>query len=163
MNARSPKMVISSMWLQIAVLTFVIGFAVLGYLAYRVHAEHPPIARQTVGPRGVVFTEEDVMAGQHLFQKYGLMSDTDSTQHTHKADDQALRQRATDWQFVRMLAHRNGFFDPQTPEIDLVVLGLDRLVRVCCRVEGRRPLEAVLAIGALFRGHVGHQRTQLFG
>ena len=33
-------MVISSLWLQTAVLTFLIGFAVLGYLAYVIHNEH---------------------------------------------------------------------------------------------------------------------------
>lgn len=68
------KMVVSSVWLQVAILTFVIGFAVLGYLAYSIHAEHPPIPKQVVSADGtVLFTGDDVMAGQHLFQKYGLM------------------------------------------------------------------------------------------
>jgi nitric oxide reductase subunit B len=68
------KMVVSSLWLQFAVLTFIIGFAVLGYLAYSIYAEHPPIAARMVAPDGeVVFTREDVMRGQHLFQRFGLM------------------------------------------------------------------------------------------
>ena len=70
------KMVISSRWLQVAILTFIVGFAVLGYLAYAIHAQHPPIPNEVrVGaPDGpVLFTGDDVMAGQNLFQKYGLM------------------------------------------------------------------------------------------
>ena len=74
--ARSTRrpMVISSRWLQVGILTFVIGFAILAYLAVRIEREHAPIPRQVVAPDGaVLFTGEDVMAGQHLFQKYGLM------------------------------------------------------------------------------------------
>jgi nitric oxide reductase subunit B len=68
------KMDISPLWLQIAIITFIIGFAVLGYLAYSIYHEAPPIPEKAVGPDGqVVFTGKDVMAGQHLFQKYGLM------------------------------------------------------------------------------------------
>ena len=55
-------------------LTFVVGFGILGYLAYRIYAEHPPVPRATVGPDGaVLYTEGDVFAGQLVFEKYGLM------------------------------------------------------------------------------------------
>jgi nitric oxide reductase subunit B len=58
----------------VAILTFVIGFGILGYLAYRVYAEHPPVPRVTVAPDGsVVFTRDDVFDGQVVFEKYGLM------------------------------------------------------------------------------------------
>jgi nitric oxide reductase subunit B len=68
------RMVVSSLWLQSAILTFIIGFGVLGYLAYSIYWEHPPIPGRTVTPGGeLVFTGEEVMAGQHLFQRYGLM------------------------------------------------------------------------------------------
>ena len=70
------QMVISPLWLQAAILTFIIGFGVLGYLAYSIHRDAPPIPTQVRvdSPGGeVLFTEADVMAGQHLFQKYGLM------------------------------------------------------------------------------------------
>lgn len=71
--SRRP-MVISSLWLQVAIVTFIIGFAVLGYLAYSIYHEAPPIPRNVVAPDGtVVFTSQEVMGGQHLFQKYGLM------------------------------------------------------------------------------------------
>ncbi len=71
--SRRP-MVISSLWLQFAILTFIIGFCVLGYLAYSIYAEHPPVpSRMVSDQQEVIFTGDDVMAGQHLFQKYGLM------------------------------------------------------------------------------------------
>ena len=67
-------MLISSLWLQVSLLTFAAGFAVLGYLAYRISAEHPPIPARVLDPGGrVLFTGEEIMGGQHVFQKYGLM------------------------------------------------------------------------------------------
>lgn len=74
MSAPTRRMTISSGWLQAAVLTFLVGFAVLGYLAYRIHSDHPPIPQETVDPQGkLLFRGDEVMAGQHVFQKYGLM------------------------------------------------------------------------------------------
>ena len=74
MQSPSSKMLISSLWLQVSLLTFAIGFAVLGYLAYRIQAEHPPIPRRVLGADGrTLFTGEDIMGGQHVFQRYGLM------------------------------------------------------------------------------------------
>jgi nitric oxide reductase subunit B len=68
------RMIISSRWAQVAILTFLIGFATLGYLAYAMYADHPPIPQRVVTTDGrLVFTGDDVMAGQHIFQKYGLM------------------------------------------------------------------------------------------
>ena len=68
------RMVISSLWLQMAVVTCLAGFAVLLYLAYRIHAEPPPIPGRVVAEDGsTVFAGSDIMAGQHIFQKFGLM------------------------------------------------------------------------------------------
>ena len=36
-------MVVSPAWLQVVLVTFLIGFAILGYLAYRIYEDHPPI------------------------------------------------------------------------------------------------------------------------
>ena len=74
MSTASREMVISRLWFQVAILTFVAGFAVLGYLAYVIYAEQPPIPKQVTDPQGqALFTGDDIMAGQHIFQKYGLM------------------------------------------------------------------------------------------
>ncbi|MEO6777486.1 MAG: cbb3-type cytochrome c oxidase subunit I [Kofleriaceae bacterium] len=61
-------------WIQVALLTFVIGFAILGYLAYRVYADHPPVPRETVASDGTaLFSRDDVFRGQMVFERYGLM------------------------------------------------------------------------------------------
>ncbi len=74
MDVHARRMTISPAWLQVAILTFVIGFGILGYLAYRIAWDHPPIPARVQAPGGeVLFTGEDVLAGQHLFQRYGLM------------------------------------------------------------------------------------------
>ena len=70
---RSP-LAVAPAWIQAAILTFVIGFGILGYLAYRAYADHPPVPRATVGATGVMlFTSDDVFQGQLVFEKYGLM------------------------------------------------------------------------------------------
>lgn len=74
MPRRIRMMEISPLWLQIALITFVVGFGVLGYLAFRINADQPPIPREVRGAEErVLFTHDDILAGQHLFQKYGLM------------------------------------------------------------------------------------------
>jgi len=74
MPGRPRTMAVSPLWLQVAIVTFGVGFAILGLLAYLVTAEHPPIPARVDRPDGtVLFTGADIMAGQHLFQKYGLM------------------------------------------------------------------------------------------
>ena len=74
MPGRPRTMAVSPLWLQVAIVTFGVGFAILGLLAYLVTAEHPPIPGRVDRPDGtVLFTGADIMAGQHLFQKYGLM------------------------------------------------------------------------------------------
>jgi nitric oxide reductase subunit B len=69
-NGVKRRMVISSLWLQVAIVTFLAGFAVLLYLAYRIHAEPPPIPGRVVAEYGsTLFTGDDIMAGQHIFQQ----------------------------------------------------------------------------------------------
>src|SRR5437660_417896 len=55
-------MVISPLWLQGVILTFVFGFAVLGYLALRVYQDHAPIPSRVLSE-----------SGQPVFLTYGLM------------------------------------------------------------------------------------------
>src|SRR5262245_52245017 len=68
------QMVVSPLWLQAVIVTFLVGFAILGYLALRVYEDHPPVPGRVVSPSGqTVFTAGDVRAGQELFLTYGLM------------------------------------------------------------------------------------------
>jgi nitric oxide reductase subunit B len=51
-----------------------IGFSVLILLTVKVHYEAPPIPERTVGPDGqVLFTKQDIQAGQAVFLQHGLM------------------------------------------------------------------------------------------
>ena len=53
---RSP-MTVSPFWLQTIVVTFLFGFAILGYLAIKVYEEHPPVPGQVVSDTGqTIFT-----------------------------------------------------------------------------------------------------------
>ena len=70
---RRPLLV-SRAWVQAALLVFLFGFFVLGLLAYRTYSEEPPIPAKVTDPGGrEVFTGADVIAGQKLFLRNGLM------------------------------------------------------------------------------------------
>src|SRR5262245_11641749 len=74
MNGQRARMVVSSAWLQVVCITFLFGFAILGYLAYRIYEEHPPVPGNVVSEKGeVVFTGDEIRQGQELFFTYGLM------------------------------------------------------------------------------------------
>ncbi len=74
MSIPQRRMLVSPAWLQIAILTFLVGFTVLGVLAVLVKQRHPPTPQTVTSETGsVLFTREDILAGQHLFQKSGLM------------------------------------------------------------------------------------------
>src|SRR5262245_59744969 len=74
MNGQRARMVVSSAWLQVVCITFLFGFAILGYLAYRIYEEHPPVSGNVVSEKGeVVFTGDEIRQGQELFFTYGLM------------------------------------------------------------------------------------------
>jgi nitric oxide reductase subunit B len=74
MDTPRRPMVISHWWAQIAILTFLVGFVVLGIMAYKVYTQHPPIPEKVVSETGeVVFTGQDIQSGQQVFRRYGLM------------------------------------------------------------------------------------------
>src|SRR5512138_3669743 len=65
---------ISSLWFQGAILTYLIGFSILGVLAYVVYQEQPPIPDRVVTQDGkTIFTREDILDGMNVFQRYGIM------------------------------------------------------------------------------------------
>ena len=68
------ELLVSKGWVQAVALVLLFGFFTLGLLAYRTYSGQPPIPERVVDGRGeVVFTDEDVMAGQGVFLKNGLM------------------------------------------------------------------------------------------
>jgi nitric oxide reductase subunit B len=68
------QLLVSSGWVQAAVLTLLFGFFLLGLMGYKTYSGQPPIPEKVTGPAGnVVFTGEDVRAGQKVFLRNGLM------------------------------------------------------------------------------------------
>ena len=67
-------LLVSRTWLQVAGLVVLVGFFVLGFLAYRTYQSDPPIAERATDPAGnVVYTGDDVSEGQKVFLNRGLM------------------------------------------------------------------------------------------
>lgn len=76
MKQQGPRraLLIGKWWVQAAALVFVFGFFVLGLLAYRTYAAQPPIPERVVRPDGMVlFTGRDILDGQSVFLRNGLM------------------------------------------------------------------------------------------
>ncbi len=71
-NVSSQKL--SPWWRRSVVLVLLIGFAILIWIAVQAHRDAPPIPEKVVGPNAeTVFTGKDIVAGQEVFLKYGLM------------------------------------------------------------------------------------------
>src|SRR5215472_9999194 len=69
-----PVESLSSWWRVAALGTMAAGFAVLILLTVKAYQNAPPIPGKFVDPdRAVVFTADDVVAGQQVFLKHGLM------------------------------------------------------------------------------------------
>src|SRR5215216_5942073 len=68
-------LLVSRGWVQAVALVVLFGFFVLGLLAYRAYSGQPPIPERVVESGGgdVVFTGEDITAGQGVFLRNGLM------------------------------------------------------------------------------------------
>src|SRR5262252_8386816 len=69
-----PMESLSSWWRVAALATMAAGFAVLILLTVKAYQNAPPIPDRFVDPAGaLVFTADDVVAGQQVFLKHGLM------------------------------------------------------------------------------------------
>ena len=71
----SPKtqLTLSKGWLQGVALVMVFGFFVMGMLAVRTYTDSMPLPEQVTGPGGeVVYTQDDITAGQEIFLRRGL-------------------------------------------------------------------------------------------
>jgi nitric oxide reductase subunit B len=65
---------LSPWWKHAAILTTVFGFTVLIWLAVRSYREAPPVPERVVSLSGeVIFTQNDILAGQQVFLRYALM------------------------------------------------------------------------------------------
>lgn len=69
-----PVETLSPWWRNAIILILILGFTILIWLAARSYQDAPPIPAKVVGPTGeMLFTRNDVVAGQQVFLKYGLM------------------------------------------------------------------------------------------
>jgi len=74
MKKSANHLLVSKGWIQAVAIVVVFGFFVLGLLAYRTYRDEPPIPVRTVGAAGeVLFTHQDVVDGQGVFLRNGLM------------------------------------------------------------------------------------------
>ena len=65
---------LSPWWPRSLAIVMILGFSVLILLSVKTYENAPPIPARAVDPNGaVVFTVEDVAAGQEVFLEYGLM------------------------------------------------------------------------------------------
>src|SRR5579864_6856612 len=104
--------VLSPWWRRSAIVTIVLCFCVLGWLAKLTYSAAPPIPDRVVGPDGsVLFTNADITAGQQVFLRYGLMENGTIWGHgAYLGPDfsaQYLHTLAIDAE--RTVAERHGF------------------------------------------------------
>jgi nitric oxide reductase subunit B len=72
-SSSKAELAISKGWVQGVVLVMLFGFTVMGMLAARTYTDSMPLPERVTGPTGeVVFTGEDVTAGQQIFLRRGL-------------------------------------------------------------------------------------------
>jgi nitric oxide reductase subunit B len=65
---------LSPWWRYGALLVFIVGLIILVYLSTIAYRDAPPIPKTVIGPDAkVLFTGDDIRAGQQVFLKYGLM------------------------------------------------------------------------------------------
>jgi nitric oxide reductase subunit B len=65
---------LSPRWKFGVILTLVIGFAVLIWIAFRAYEDAPPIPQKVIDSSGqTLITGDDIVAGQQVFLRYGLM------------------------------------------------------------------------------------------
>ena len=70
-SAESP---LSPWWRHAVIIVMIFGFAVLSILTAQTYTNAPPIPRNVVDETGkVIFTKQNIEAGQDVFLKYSLM------------------------------------------------------------------------------------------
>jgi len=73
-DKNAPFERLSPWWRNSVIIVLVLGFAVLIWMAVKAGEDAPPIPEKVVGPSGEsIFTREDILAGQEVFLRYGLM------------------------------------------------------------------------------------------
>ena len=74
-GSQRRALLVSKGWIQAVVLVMLVGFFILGLLAYRTYMAHPPVpaARASTRRARVLYTGSDISKGQQVFLHNGLM------------------------------------------------------------------------------------------
>ena len=73
-RSQRRQLLVSKGWVQGVLLVVLVGFFVLGLLAYRTYMAKPPTPQRVVDPQGaVLYTAADIHKGQQVFLHNGLM------------------------------------------------------------------------------------------
>src|SRR5215813_15060691 len=73
-NPVKRPLMISRGWIQAAAVVLTFGFFIMGVLTYYTYNDEPPIPEVVKTTNGsTLFTREDIMAGQQIFLRNGLM------------------------------------------------------------------------------------------
>jgi nitric oxide reductase subunit B len=68
------KLLVPPGWWQAAIVVMLIGFSILGVLAYLTYTDEPPIPREVIAPSGsVLFSADEIQRGEGVFLSNGLM------------------------------------------------------------------------------------------
>ncbi|HUJ51273.1 MAG TPA: cbb3-type cytochrome c oxidase subunit I [Bryobacteraceae bacterium] len=72
--SQKRDLLVSKTWLQAIAVVMLFGFFVLGLLAYETYTGEAPIPARVTGPGGeLLFTRDDILGGQQIFLRNGLM------------------------------------------------------------------------------------------
>lgn len=112
---------LSHWWKVSAGAAMLLGFAVLILITVKAYQNAPPIPARVIDPAGtVIFTSEDVAAGQQVFLKHGLMDNGTIWGHGGYLGPDFSAQYLHDWALdvADHLAHErfNQSYDSLTPE-----------------------------------------------
>src|SRR5215472_5912874 len=147
---RAPEDVLSRWWKVASLVTMATGFAVLILLTVKAYQNAPPIPARAVDPAGaVVFTGDDIVAGQQVFLKYGLMDNGTVWGHgAYLGPDfsaQYLHNWALDLADQTARAQFNRDYGALAPEEKAAV---DGAVALSLKQNRYDPADGTLALGA---------------
>jgi nitric oxide reductase subunit B len=114
----APSDSLSLWWRVAATVTMAAGFAVLILLTVTAYQNAPPIPEKFIDPAGaVVFTGDDVSAGQQVFLKHGLMDNGTIWATVVISAPIFLRSLCTSWLSTSQIASRASVSVAGTPTL----------------------------------------------
>src|SRR5690625_7452628 len=110
---------ISKGWVQGVALVLILGFFVMGILAYRTYTDSMPLPQQVVSTEDeVVFTEEQVTEGQQIFLRRGLQQYGSIVGHgAYLGPDYTAEYLRLSSEHIRESLASQGVQDPQAAKI----------------------------------------------